>query len=93
MSQTRRHGETIPITPADWAQMTVADVMTNFVVVTPEYTPVAEVAGQLLDHRVGALPVVDCRRRVIGVISAADLVIDGPAAASVRSGPAGWRAT
>jgi CBS domain-containing protein len=66
----------------------VKDVMTMGVVVAHPTTPVKQVAGLLADHGLSALPVVDGRGRVLGVVSEADLLGnrqrhgDGPAAAT-----------
>jgi CBS domain-containing protein len=55
----------------------VQDVMTIEVVVAQPTTPVMQVARLLADHRLSALPVVDGRGRVLGVVSEADLLGDG----------------
>lgn len=66
----------------------VQDVMTTEVVVARPTTPVKQVAGLLAAHGLSALPVVDGRGRVVGVVSEADLLGnrqrhgDGPAAAT-----------
>jgi len=52
----------------------VQDVMTTEVVVAHPTTPVKQVAGLLADHGLSALPVVDGRGRVLGVVSEADLL-------------------
>ncbi|MFE0579673.1 CBS domain-containing protein [Streptomyces sp. NPDC058874] len=53
---------------------TVADVMTrNVATVSPE-APLKTVARSLNDHEVSALPVVDPRRRPVGIVSEADLL-------------------
>jgi predicted transcriptional regulator len=48
--------------------------MTSEVVVAHPTTPVKQVAGRLATHGLSALPVVDERGRVLGVVSEADLV-------------------
>ena len=55
-------------------QARVQDVMTSDVVVAQPTTPVTQVARLLADHRLSALPVVDGRGRVLGVVSEADLL-------------------
>jgi CBS domain-containing protein len=55
----------------------VQDVMTIEVVVAQPTTPVTQVARLLADHRLSALPVVDGGGRVLGVVSQADLLVDG----------------
>src|SRR5918999_1135074 len=52
----------------------VQDVMTTEVVVAHLATPVEQVAGLLADHGLSALPVIDGRGRVLGVVSEADLL-------------------
>jgi CBS domain-containing protein len=55
---------------------TVADVMTagDRVVVAAPDTPYKELVRLLAEHRVSALPIVDADRRVLGVVSEADLL-------------------
>jgi CBS domain-containing protein len=53
---------------------TVKDVMTTEVVTVRQETTFKEVAATLRRYRVSALPVVDDAGRVIGVVSAADLL-------------------
>ena len=54
--------------------MLIRDLMTpDPVVVRPE-TPVEAIAGQLLAHRINGVPVVDEGRRLLGVVTAADLI-------------------
>jgi CBS domain-containing protein len=54
---------------------TVADVMTRDVVVAHERTPYKELVKLLATHQVSAVPVVDDRRQVLGVVSEADLLV------------------
>ena len=54
--------------------MNVADVMTHTVIsVTPD-TPIAEVAGLMLQHRISGLPVVDANGAVVGIVTEGDLL-------------------
>jgi CBS domain-containing protein len=53
---------------------TVANLMTRSPVIVRDDEPVASVAGFLSNHGIAGLPVVDERGRLIGVISATDLV-------------------
>jgi CBS domain-containing protein len=53
----------------------VATVMTADVVTVGPGAVYKEVAERLRDHRVSAVPVVDAERRVIGVVSEADLLL------------------
>lgn len=52
----------------------VKDVMTVDVVTVDENTPYREIVDTLTGHRVSAAPVIDQDRRVIGVVSEADLL-------------------
>ena len=53
---------------------TVEDVMTRDVVCAREDTPYKELVRLLATRRVSAVPVVDGRRRVLGVVSETDLL-------------------
>jgi CBS domain-containing protein len=53
---------------------TVEDVMTRDVVCAHQATPYKELVRLLATRRVSAVPVVDGRRRVLGVVSEADLL-------------------
>lgn len=53
---------------------TVADVMTHDVVSVPEATPFQQLVDKLVQHRIGAVPVVDTKHKVLGVVSASDLL-------------------
>jgi CBS domain-containing protein len=59
---------------------TVEDVMTRAVVAVPEQTPFKDIVQTLTTHRVSAVPVIDAERRVVGVVSEADLLhkLDSP---------------
>jgi len=62
----------------------VRDVMTQQVVTATADTPIGDVAGLLATHRISAVPIVGDDDRVLGVVSAADLlsrVVAGNAAA------------
>jgi CBS domain-containing protein len=54
---------------------TVEDVMTRDVVCTHQGTPYKELVRLLATRRVSAVPVVDGRHRVLGVVSEADLLL------------------
>jgi CBS domain-containing protein len=54
--------------------MKVADLMQTDVRVVTADMPVSEVIVALDDARVSGLPVVDARNRVVGVVSATDLI-------------------
>lgn len=54
--------------------MRAADVMTTQVVAVGPDTPVSEAARLMLDRKVSALPVVDRRGKVVGIVSDGDLM-------------------
>jgi CBS domain-containing protein len=58
-------------------RLTARDVMTRDPVCVAAHTPVAECARLMAEHRVGALPVVDAERVVIGIVSDGDLLRGG----------------
>ena len=51
----------------------VAEVMHRDVVTATRDMPIAEAAALMVDHRIGCLPVVDARERVVGVITETDI--------------------
>ncbi|MFI1163496.1 CBS domain-containing protein [Streptomyces sp. NPDC020801] len=53
---------------------TVGDVMTREVVTVPYGCPFKEIARTLARHRVAAVPVVDDRKRPVGVVAETDLL-------------------
>jgi CBS domain-containing protein len=53
----------------------VKDLMTTQVVTVGPATPFKEIVARLAEHRVSAVPVVDDDRRVLGVVSEADLLL------------------
>jgi len=52
----------------------VGDVMTRDVVVVRRGTPLKEIARQLTEHRISAMPVLDEEDRLVGLVSEADLM-------------------
>lgn len=56
------------------AARTVADVMTRGVVSAYPGAPAKAIAWALQRNRIGAVPVIDADRRVVGVVSASDLL-------------------
>jgi CBS domain-containing protein len=52
----------------------VRDVMTTSVVTVDRITPFKEIAGLLAEHRISGLPVLKMGRRVVGVVTEADLL-------------------
>ncbi|MBI1846341.1 MAG: CBS domain-containing protein [Candidatus Rokubacteria bacterium] len=55
------------------ARQTVADVMTRSVIVVEPERDAAEAARIMLEHKIGALPIVD-RERLVGIITESDFV-------------------
>jgi len=55
------------------AQLTVGGVMSAAVIVVDPDRPVAEAARIMMDHKIGALPVVD-KGRLVGIITESDFV-------------------
>jgi CBS domain-containing protein len=53
----------------------VRDVMTTKVVTAEPSTPFKEIAGRLAQHRISAVPVLDADRRVLGIVTEADLLL------------------
>jgi hypothetical protein len=53
----------------------VRDVMTTEVVAVEAWTPFKEIVARLAQHRISAVPVVDADRRVLGIITEADLLL------------------
>src|SRR4029453_9771751 len=53
----------------------VKDLMTTQVVTVGPATPFTDLVARLAEHRVSAVPVVDDARRVLGVVSEADLLL------------------
>jgi CBS domain-containing protein len=53
----------------------VRDVMTTEVVTAEPSTPFKEIAGRLAQHRISAVPVLDADRRVLGIVTEADLLL------------------
>jgi acetoin utilization protein AcuB len=55
------------------ASLTVRSVMTSAVLVVESQRPIAEAARIMIDHKIGALPVVD-DGRLVGIITESDFV-------------------
>jgi CBS domain-containing protein len=54
-------------------QVTVGSVMTTSVIVVDPDRPIAEAARIMLDHKIGALPVVEAGR-LVGIVTESDFV-------------------
>ena len=66
--------------------MHAKDVMTVNVISVHENSPVHEVVGLLLKHRISAVPVVDSTQKVVGMVSEGDLLRpEGTTDGGVRS--------
>jgi CBS domain-containing protein len=59
---------------AEDSSMRAKDIMTANVVSVSEDTPIREIVGLLLKHRISAVPVVDSARKVVGIVSVGDLL-------------------
>ena len=59
--------------PGRWHER-VRDVMTTFVVTVNRMTPYKEIAVQMAEHKISAVPVLILGRHVAGVVSEADLL-------------------
>ena len=55
------------------ASLTVRSVMTSSVLVVESQRPIAEAARIMIDHKIGALPVVD-DGRLVGIVTESDFV-------------------
>jgi CBS domain-containing protein len=53
----------------------VRDVMTTKVVAVEPSTPFKEIVARLAQHRISAVPVLDADRRVLGIVTEADLLL------------------
>lgn len=54
--------------------MRVRDIMTKSVRIAGPTTPVHKIAQAMVRHRVSAIPVIDKKRKVIGIVSESDLL-------------------
>ena len=65
------------------AKLTVGGVMSSSVIVVDPDRPIAEAARIMIDHKIGALPVVE-EGRLVGIITESDFVraIAGPSQAT-----------
>jgi acetoin utilization protein AcuB len=71
----------------------VGEVMHRGVVTAKRDMPIAEAAALMVDNRIGGLPVVDGRQRVVGVITESDIFrafveMQGVAKTAPRAKPA-----
>jgi CBS domain-containing protein len=66
--------------------MRARDVMTTPALTVGPDTHLKDVAATLVEHRVNAVPVVDDRGRLLGIVSGADL-LGLEAASGPRAGP------
>ena len=55
------------------AKLTVAEIMTRSVIVVEGDRPISEAARLMIDHKIGALPVVD-GGRLVGIVTESDFV-------------------
>lgn len=54
--------------------MTVAQIMKTKLISAQPDTPLSDIAGLLIEHRITGLPVVDGEHRIVGVITEMDLI-------------------
>ena len=54
--------------------MNVEQLMTQDPITVAPQTPVAEIAQVLLEHRINGVPVIDLEGRMLGIITAGDLM-------------------
>lgn len=57
------------------AHPTVREVMTKRLVTAGEHTPFKELARLMHGHAISALPVVDAKQRLVGIVSETDLLV------------------
>lgn len=69
------------------ASLTVADIMQRRVLTTTPDADARDAAHTLLEHRVGALPVIDGAGHVVGLLSVSDVLRDSARPATARSLP------
>jgi CBS domain-containing protein len=82
----RRHPHRAGLGHGPWPHR-VRDVMTTSVITVDRITPFKEIAGLLAQRKVSAVPVLAMGRKVVGVVSEADLLrMQGPAARPYRLG-------
>ena len=70
------------------SQRIVADVMTKHVHVAGPEAPFKTLVRLIEENRVGAIPIVDQRGVPIGIVSEADLMLNGNVASDVMTSPA-----
>ena len=58
------------------ASIQVADVMKRSVLTTTPDADARDAARTLLEHKIGALPVIDNQHRVVGILSVSDVLRD-----------------
>jgi CBS domain-containing protein len=68
----------------------VRDVMTTEVVAVQPSTPFKEIVARLARHRISAVPVLDADRRVLGVVTEADLLLKQEHPDPQAKVPLGW---
>jgi CBS domain-containing protein len=69
------------------AHQLVRDIMTSSVITVSPTTPYKDIVSLLIRHRISAVPVIDADRRVLGVVSEADLVYKLEFASPVPQAP------
>jgi len=82
MARARRSG------PAPVAGTPVREVMTRQTITVGSAAPVAQAAELMVQHRHTALPVIDGERRLVGIVSEAD-ILAGPPSGTAASATVG----
>lgn len=67
------------------ALMTAADIMVSPIVTMDADTPLADVARAMLEHQIGAIPLVDAAGQLIGIVSESSVISDERWRSPVRS--------
>ncbi|HXG76738.1 MAG TPA: CBS domain-containing protein [Gaiellaceae bacterium] len=70
--------------------MKIKELMTTEVVAVGPDTPLKEVASLLVEHRISGVPVVDADRRILGVVSEADILVKEQGAQPESRRLLGW---
>jgi CBS domain-containing protein len=76
------------MSPGRPRQRIVADVMTKHVHVAGPEAPFKTLVRLIEENRVGAIPIVDQQGVPIGIVSEADLMLNGNVASDVMTSPA-----
>jgi len=67
-------GLSIGTIPTQAAQHRLAEIMTTGAISATPETDIREIARIMLDERIHAVPILDSHRRLVGILSARDLL-------------------